>query len=213
MGLTLRMAALFLLCAFLGSCTTMMAYEEQRLAKRGAKENPAPNASPVTGTILQPKIPVPKIDEAAIKADQSVQTAVQQLSENDPTKTSTVAPGPVIPFLKTKLTAKADLESVAKSYAAYAQAVFDVRISVEAFGINANVEGLRRVREAGEYWSLYLPQLRIRPDIVSITKADVQNLYGVFTVSGQQLQAALGFINNYIDSQKTKKSSVSNTSS
>jgi hypothetical protein len=212
MRLSLRLIAAALFCAFAASCSTMLAYEEQRLAKRGLKPSPSPAASAPTGTLLQPNLPKPKVDEAAIQAEKSVEKAEQALADSDPTKTSGVAAGPIIPALKTLLTGKQDIESVSKSYVAYAQAVAGVRVSLEAHGLAANLAGLRQVREAGEYWRLYLPQMRIRPTGLEVQRSDLTALWATFTASGRLLQENLQAINRYIDGQRTKVWSVSNPS-
>lgn len=213
MRVSLRLLALVLLGAFLASCSTMMAFEEQRLAKRGTSPSSSPSAAGATGTILQPFIPKAKVDEAAIQAEKSVRAAEKSLAETDPSVVTGVAAGPTVPELKSLLATKADIEAVAKSYAAYAQAVADVRVSLGAHGLKPNLESLRRVREASDYWRLYLPQLRIRPMDTTVSRDDINGLYAVFSVSGRQLQVALQDINQYIDSHRTKAWAVSNPSS
>jgi hypothetical protein len=212
MRMTVRLLALALLASLLGSCATMAAYEEQRLARLG--KSPASSAKPVeAGTLFQPNVPKPKVDEAALAAAKSVATAEKQLAESDPTKTSDVAPGPVIPQLKTLLQTKADLDVVTKSYLAYAQSVANVRTSLDAYGLKANLEGLRKTREAGEYWALYLQRLRIRGVDQSIKVDDIKYFYWVLSDRGKQVETDTISMNRYIDVQRTRPWVVSNKSS
>ena len=207
-----RLTAVFLLCALLGSCATMMAYEQERQKKRSKPAVAATTGQEAVGSLFQPNLPKPKVDTQGLAASQSVANAEKQLAETDPTKTAGVAPGPSIPMLKTLLLTREDLDAVSKSYAAYSQAVTNVRVSLEAYGLKSNLTGLRRVREAGEYWGLYMPRMRIRPTEPGIKAEDIQAFYGVVTEKGKQVMADTGQINRYIDSQRTKAWTVSNRS-
>ena len=214
MRLLPRMMAFFMLVSLLASCSTMMAYEEQRQARRGTKvaASPKPVVTPGSGTLFQPTKPVAKVDEAAILANRSVKEAEKQLANSDPNKATGVAPGPTVPVLKTLLTDKLDIEAVSKTYAAYAQATSNLRVSLDAFGLKANIDGLRHLREAGDFWSLYLPRLRIRPNNMQITAGDVRNFYGVISDRGKQMMSDLVYINHFIDVQRTKKWVISTSS-
>ena len=107
-----RLTAVFLLCALLGSCATMMAYEQERQKKRSKPAVAATTGQEAVGSLFQPNLPKPKVDTQGLAASQSVANAEKQLAETDPTKTAGVAPGPSIPMLKTLLLTREDLDAV-----------------------------------------------------------------------------------------------------
>ena len=214
-----------------GSCSTMADYEEARQVRLGLKApstpTPRPTATPKpvatpkpavteqpdtpppkpldaqSGTLFQPwSSPIPH-DVLGEKSKKSADEAEAQVEANRPEISKETAPGPLIPVLKTLLRSLDDLTVVSRVFDAYAAAVHAVRISVEAFGLKPNLEALRRVREAHDFWVQWFAAAHIYPDGEHPDLAEIKVFYAGLDTQGKAASADIAAVNAIIDQQRT----------
>ena len=156
-----------------------------------------------SGTLFQPwTSPVPR-DVVGEKSKIAADEAVAQVEATRPDISTDSAPGPRTPILKTMLRTTDDLLLVSKVFEAYADAVHAVRVSVDAFGLKPNLEGMRRVREVNEYWELWFKKVHIYPDGIHPNVAEIEAFYALLDQRGKAAAADIAAINATIDQQRT----------
>ena len=214
------------------SCATMNSYEYDRQVRLGLKPNPSATPSPTpnpsgkpetivssraeetpvpqpldksVGTLFHPWTSAPPRDAQGEDAKKSAELAESQVEESRPATSIVVAPGPIIPVLKTLLRSTEDLTVVSRVYQAYAEAVHAVRVSVDAYGIKPNLDAIRRLRGATDYWQIWFSRMHIYPESHEPNVQTIQDFYKLVGENGQAVQSDIGAINAYIDKQRTIK--------
>lgn len=216
----------------IGSCATMSDYEIQRQVRLGLRAPPTPTPSPVPSPIYIKPSPTPSFDDVPStppqpldkgsgalfqpwtsptphdlmgeKIKQSAEEAKALVDATRPEISKESAPGPGIPILKTLLRTNEDLAVVSQVFQTYAEAVHAVRVSVDAFGLKPNLEGLRRTREAQEYWALWFSRAHIYPTGIKPSVEDIRGFYAALDASGKAAADDIAAINALLDHQRSR---------
>ena len=193
------------------SCSTMMEYDKIRKQRLNDKMHASPSPSPVaergvsgTGTLFSPVIKKDLTEEERKIAATSLDQAQTRARETDPSSLTDVAAGPIVPVLRSGLTAQEDLDTVSKAYDAYVDAVVAVSVSLRAYGIAKNLVGVEQVRRVADWWKNYFEHMQVQPQGVQPDRKSVEAFFATIGKADERARQAIQDMNGFIDGQRTR---------
>jgi len=190
----------------------MQAWETSRKAQVEKKQeeeakaiDPAAAAFPEqTGSLFQPKREILKYDAETEKLKQSLESAQELKNQTDSQKTGQIAPGPLMPDLKYKLETPEDLRLISQAYLIYAEACYDVYLSLHSYGLKKNVDGIKQIQLVSDEWKLYFSEVKINSLNPLMKEADIRTFFEQLGQGEAILDKAIQGINTFIDRQRTR---------
>lgn len=199
------------------SCSTMAASENARQARLSQKKDaPAPSASPATpgsnetGSLLQRRKESLKYDPETAALEKSVDKALA--TRVDLNTTDSLAPGPVVPRLKQRLETPKDLELALTAWDAYAEATWNVMVSLRAWGLKKNIAAVQAVVQAGAVWKDWFATMEVDCLAPGMDVARLETFFRGLGRSRATADKAVEGINAYLDRQRTRPAPASLTS-
>jgi len=207
------LAVITCVCAgfVLNSCSTMNEYDKirkQRLAEK-MHASPSPSPSPErgvsgSGTLFSPIVKKDLTQEERKMAAASLDQAQTVAKTTDPNLITDVASGPIVPVLRSGLTGQEDLDTVSKAYAAYADAVVAVSVSLRAYGVAKNLPGIEQVRRVADWWKAYFGTMQVQPQNEAPGRKAVDAFFDSIGESDQRVRQAMADMNTFLDGQRTR---------